>query len=229
MEYESESTICGICGNFDKLVTLNTPEQLLVREVFKCISLHPRSAKACDLCMHKLYNFKNFLKEIILNQAKLQKTHETTMQQDPNKSQDETNEPHTDKYNCKCSNCQKKFGSLPLLVQVIEQNEDKTEPLPSTSRDLSPRTSRKTMKCTHCDKTFSHKGDLNKHVRTHTGEQPFSCSVCDRKFAHTSNLARHLRLHSGDRPFTCENCNKHFSRKDKLDLHRRSKNCKKTS
>ncbi|EEZ98365.1 oocyte zinc finger protein XlCOF28 [Tribolium castaneum] len=227
MEYESESTICGICGNYDKLLTLNAREQLLVREVFRCIFLHPNnSTKACDFCIHKLYNFKNFLKQIILNQAKLRKTHETTMQQDPNK--DDADEPHTDKYNCRCSNCQNKFGSLPLLVQVIEENE-KTEPMPSTSRDLSPKPSRKTMKCTHCEKTFSHKGDLNKHVRTHTGEQPFTCSVCDRKFAHTSNLARHLRLHSGDRPFTCENCNKHFSRKDKLDLHRRSKNCKKTS
>lgn len=149
------------------------------------------------------------------------------MQQTPK----DEKEPHTDTFNCMCSNCQKKFGSLPLLVQVIEQNEDKTEnePMPSTSRDLSPKARRKIMKCTHCEKIFSHKGDLNKHTRTHTGEQPFTCSVCDKKFAHTSNLARHLRLHSGDRPFTCESCEKNFSRKDKLELHKKSKSCKKTS
>ena len=157
------------------------------------------------------------------------------MEEDPNRSPEkDQEEPHTDKYNCKCVNCQKKFGSLPLLVEVIEQNEDKTErnvnePVPSTSREMSPKSSRKLMKCTHCDKMFTHKGDYNKHLRKHTGEQPFTCSICDRKFAHTSNLARHMRLHSGDRPFTCETCQKNFSRKDKLEQHRKSKSCKKTS
>ncbi|RZC38146.1 zf-H2C2 2 domain containing protein [Asbolus verrucosus] len=142
------------------------------------------------------------------------------MQQDPKKVADENKdeEEHIDTIN----------------FEVIEQNEDKTEknldePQPSTSHDVSPKTSRKFMKCVHCEKKFTHKGDLNKHMRKHTGEQPFTCSVCDRKFAHTSNLARHMRLHSGDRPFSCEICNKNFSRKDKLELHRKSKCCKKTS
>jgi hypothetical protein len=75
------------------------------------------------------------------------------MQQDPNQNPEENkDEPHTDKYNCRCSSCQNKFGSLPLLVEVIEQNEDKTEtnttsePMPSTSQEVSPKSSRKLMK-----------------------------------------------------------------------------------
>lgn len=93
---------------------------------------------------------------------------------------------------------------------------------PSTSKESLIR---KIFSCEHCDKTFTHKGDFNKHLRKHTGEQPFHCPVCNRKFAHTSNLARHLRVHSGDKPFHCERCNKSFSRKDKLLMHQKTKLC----
>lgn len=135
-------------------------------------------------------------------------------------------EAHKNGINCKCFECQEKYGSLPLLVEVIEKKE-KTEEFvqPSTSYDHSPKPTRKVMKCTHCVKSFTHKGDLNKHLRKHTGEQPFACSTCEKKFGNTSNLARHMRLHSGARPFKCEFCNKDFSRKDKLDMH--LKTCKK--
>lgn len=147
-------------------------------------------------------------------------------------------EQHVDRYNCRCRDCQTKFGSLPLLIDVMEQSETKkteeqvnlqeNEPKPSTSRELTPpKTYRKKMQCKHCDKVFTHKGDLNKHLRTHTGEQPYKCSICDRKFAHNSNLTRHERLHSGDRPFSCDHCRKTFSRKDKLELHRKSRFCRK--
>lgn len=137
-----------------------------------------------------------------------------------------SDEPHKNGINCKCVECQEKYGSLPLLVEVIEENERiGGSPQPSTSHDISHRARRKVLTCTHCDKSFTHKGDLNKHLRKHTGEQPFVCSTCDRRFAHTSNLARHMRLHSGDRPFRCSFCNKDFSRKDKLDTH--LKTCKK--
>lgn len=79
----------------------------------------------------------------------------------------------------------------------------------------------KIIQCQFCEKKFTHRGDFNKHLRKHTGEQPFSCDVCHKKFAHTSNLNRHRLVHTGELPFECEKCHKKFNRKDKLAAHKR--------
>lgn len=117
---------------------------------------------------------------------------------------------------------------------VPQQNKPgNVSPIPSTSRSHNLEKiiskSQKTMACQHCGKTFTHRGDMNKHVRSHTGEQPYSCTICNRKFTHTSNLARHVRVHSGLKPFHCDRCNKDFNRRDKLVLHQKTKRCSKYS
>lgn len=131
------------------------------------------------------------------------------------------------------SNSPKELSLSPKVKRVSSPVDDVC--IPESVRDVSsPSTStgrtesvihRRVMNCEHCGKSFTHKGDLNKHLRKHTGEQPFECPVCQRKFAHTSNLARHLRVHSGDKPFHCDRCNKSFSRKDKLVMHQKTKLC----
>lgn len=163
------------------------------------------------------------------------------MQENRCEGEDPTKVPH--QYDCECSNCREKHGSLPLLVRVIEgreqsalksysnknknsENSNLNEPSTSATTVI---TNQKTMVCPHCDKSFLHRGDFNKHVRKHTGEQPYSCYICKRKFAHTSNLNRHIKVHTGDRPYVCEMCNKTFSRKDKLEMHKKTKLCKKYS
>lgn len=156
--------------------------------------------------------------------------------EEPNKKQEEAEEPKADaekhEYNCQCDKCNDKYGNLPLLVKVIEESEGE-----SVSRDIydQPSTSavqlktKKEITCNVCDKKFSHKGDYNKHLRKHTGEQPYKCDICFKKFSHTSNLSRHLKLHSGEKPFECGVCNKKFSRKDKLLSHQKSRLCRKKS
>ncbi|XP_035233337.1 zinc finger protein 271-like [Stegodyphus dumicola] len=36
--------------------------------------------------------------------------------------------------------------------------------------------------CPYCSYATSHKGNLKKHIRIHTGERPFSCNICKKKF-----------------------------------------------
>lgn len=79
--------------------------------------------------------------------------------------------------------------------------------------------------CDFCQKEFNHAGDLKKHRRTHTGEQPYTCNKCQQKFSHASNLARHCRMHSGERPFSCQICGHAFARKDKLTAHLMTERC----
>ncbi|XP_056642597.1 gastrula zinc finger protein XlCGF49.1-like [Diorhabda sublineata] len=137
----------------------------------------------------------------------------------------EPQEPCTDDYSCKCDNCQNKYGSLPILLQGIEQKNFSQINEPEASTSGQCHTPKRILTCEYCKKTFTHKGDFKKHLRKHTKEKPFSCKFCSKSFGNTSNLLRHQKLHTGEKPFACEYCSKKFSRKDKLDCHRRSRTC----
>ncbi|CAH8841183.1 unnamed protein product [Trichobilharzia szidati] len=51
--------------------------------------------------------------------------------------------------------------------------------------------------CSVCYKQFPRAANLNRHIRTHTGEQPYQCPHCDRLFSISSNMQRHVRnIHS---------------------------------
>ena len=52
---------------------------------------------------------------------------------------------------------------------------------------------RKTHACPYCVYKSTSKVDLNKHVRTHTGEKPYKCSLCVYMSADRSNLRRHMQ------------------------------------
>ncbi|XP_043281628.1 zinc finger protein 2 homolog [Venturia canescens] len=74
-------------------------------------------------------------------------------------------------------------------------------------------------RCEICTKPFLRPSDIEKHMRTHTGEKPYSCKVCSKSFAQLVALQQHERIHTGDKPYVCEICGKRFSQKANKTKH----------
>ncbi|KAM9385903.1 uncharacterized protein KZ484_007500 [Pholidichthys leucotaenia] len=54
----------------------------------------------------------------------------------------------------------------------------------------------KKFSCCACGKRFGRRGNMNRHMMTHTGEKPYSCAVCSENFTRKENLNSHMRIHT---------------------------------
>lgn len=70
-----------------------------------------------------------------------------------------------------------------------------------------------------CGKGFVIAFELNRHMRTHTGQKPYACQYCDRRFSDFGSRVKHERTHTGERPYSCTVCHKTFSYSHVLTSH----------
>ncbi|XP_040177716.1 zinc finger protein 605-like [Rana temporaria] len=80
----------------------------------------------------------------------------------------------------------------PKIIQCSEVDEG----FPSQA-GLPTNAVERPYQCSECGKSFSWKGHLLRHMKSHTDERPYSCPVCEKCFKHRGDLLRHQRLHTG--------------------------------
>ncbi|XP_062240640.1 zinc finger protein 2-like [Platichthys flesus] len=101
--------------------------------------------------------------------------------------------------------------------QTVLNTRNNKQPL----SDMGCKTEKKRFSCSECGNRFNQSGDLNRHMRIHTGEKPFSCSECGKRFNQRSSLNTHMRIHTGEKPFCCFDCGERFNQTSHLNRHMR--------
>ena len=72
-------------------------------------------------------------------------------------------------------------------------NRSHTQMSQSSNFQSSNLTQNSNLQCFLCGRISSNAGNLQKHLRIHTGERPYSCKLCHRTFNDRSSITRHIK------------------------------------
>ena len=74
-------------------------------------------------------------------------------------------------------------------------------------------------KCNQCDYSSSHRDNLRKHLKMHSGEKSNKCNQCDYASFWAGDLRKHLKTHGGEKSNKCNQCDYASSRAGDLTKH----------
>ncbi|KAF6731136.1 Hypermethylated in cancer 2 protein [Oryzias melastigma] len=81
----------------------------------------------------------------------------------------------------------------PTLTACVSSSSSGNMPTEKPASASSP--AHHPFQCSLCDRSFSQRGSLNRHVRSHLGVRPFSCPFCTMTFSRQYRVTEHMRVH----------------------------------
>ncbi|KAK9542572.1 hypothetical protein VZT92_000421 [Zoarces viviparus] len=105
------------------------------------------------------------------------------------------NRPHEDNHNTCDSKTVDSFNASvsSTLSACIPPSLSASMPINVSAHLSNPV--QQSFQCSLCDRSFSQRGSLNRHVRSHLGVRPFSCPRCPMTFSRQYRVTEHMRVH----------------------------------